>query len=252
MLTLIRSKLQLGSKPPASLSEQLAKFLHQQVVSRYSEQGLTLMETIVAMLILSTVVAISTPPILLATATRVQNRRAEQAMQLAQQEIERVRLIVDRGQYENSCPADDDDNDCLPPAAANITAPDDIKDVGAPTTTCDPPSDPDFSCTATQAFPNTEGDFFIQVFRDPGVTLAGVGPGGADQVVAFRMGVRVYSNAAAAELDSDGNLETTPATLQMTSAEGRQRRFPLAVLYADFTRGDLTGTLDSYREFLTR
>ena len=251
MLSLIWSKLQLSSNSLSfSFKRQQAKFLYQQAVGRHSEQGLTLMEAIVAMLILSTVVAVSAPPILLATATRVQNRRAEQAMQLAQQQIERVRLIVDRGEYENTCPASDDDNDCLPPAAASITDPDDIEDAGAPTATCAPPSDPDSSCTATQAF--TEGDFFIQVFRDRGVTQPGVAPDGTDQVVAFRMGVRVYSNAAAAEMDGDGNLETTAASLQMTSAEGRQRQFPLAVLYADFTRGDLTGTLGRYREFLSQ
>ena len=187
--------------------------------NNYSEQGLTLIETLMAIVVIAIVITASTPPILLAVATRIQNRRAEQAMQIAQQQIERVRLIVDQGNYTNSD---------LPPAAS-ITDPDDINTVGAPTAPCSS------SCTATQA--SREDDFLVQVFR--------VAPGGSDPVVAFRMGVRVYSPAA--EL---GNLGTRPASLQMTNALGEQTRFPLAVIYADLARGDVTGTLDSYREFV--
>ena len=198
--------------------------------NNYSEQGLTLIETLMAIIVIAIVITASTPPILLAVATRIQNRRAEQAMQIAQQEIERVRLIVDQGNYTNSA---------LPPAAS--TDPDDINTVGAPTAICSS------SCTTTQA--STQGDFFVQVFRDPGVSQVGVAPDGSDQVVAFRMGVRVYSPAARTELNNSG-LGTRPASLQMTSALGEQTRFPLAVIYADLARGDVTGTLDSYRDFV--
>ena len=197
--------------------------------NNYSEQGLTLIETLMAIVVIAIVITASTPPILLAVATRIQNRRAEQAMQIAQQQIERVRLIVDQGNYTNSD---------LPPAAS-ISDPDDINTVGAPTAPCSS------SCTATQATEETKDDFLVQVFRDPGVSQAGVAPDGGAQVVAFRMGVRVYSPAA--EL---GSLGTRPASLQMTSALGEQTRFPLAVIYADLARGDVTGTLDSYRDFV--
>ena len=201
--------------------------------NNYSEQGLTLIETLMAIVVIAIVITASTPPILLAVATRIQNRRAEQAMQIAQQEVERVRLIVDQGNYLNSR---------LPPASS-ITDPDNINTVGAPTAPCTPPPDSYGSCTSTQAF--TEDNFLVQVFRDPGVSQAGVAPDGSAQVVAFRMGVRVYSPAA--EL---GSLGTRPASLQMTNALGEQTRFPLAVIYADLARGDVTGTLDSYRDFV--
>ena len=192
-----------------------------------------------AIVVIAIVITASAPPILLAVATRIQNRRAEQAMQIAQQEVERVRLIVNQDNYLNSE---------LPPAAS-ISDPDDINTVGAPTAICSS------SCTATQA--SRAGDFLVQIFRDPGVSQVGVTPDGNDQVVVFRMGVRVYSPAARAEL---GSLGTRPASLQMTSALGEQTRFPLAVIYADLAIGDLEvrdlgggelkGTLDSYREFV--
>ena len=195
--------------------------------NNYSEQGLTLIETLMAIVVIAIVITASAPPILLAVATRIQNRRAEQSMQIAQQEVERVRLILDQGSYTNSE---------LPPAAS-ITNPDTINTVDAPTAICTS------SCTATQA--SRDGDFLVQIFRDPGITQAGVGPNNSDQVVAFRMGVRVYSPAA--EL---GSLGTRLASLQMTNALGEQTRFPLAVIYADLARGDVTGTLDSYRDFV--
>ena len=205
----------------------LIKLRFKRIDNNYSEQGLTLIETLMAIVVIAIVITASTPPILLAVATRIQNRRAEQAMQIAQQEVERVRLIVDQGNYLNSR---------LPPAAS-ISDPDNINTVDPPTAICTS------SCTATQA--SREGDFFVQIFRDPGVSQVEVAPDGGDQVVAFRMGVRVYSPAA--EL---GNLGTRPASLQMTNALGEQTRFPLAVIYADLARGDVTGTLDSYRDFV--
>ena len=65
--------------------------------SKSSVAGFTLIESLVAIIIISiTVVAIS-PPIFWATGTRVQNRRAEQALSIAQGTIDRVRAKVERG-----------------------------------------------------------------------------------------------------------------------------------------------------------
>ncbi len=62
-----------------------------------SERGLTLMEVLVAVLMVSAVLVAITPPIFLTVATRVQNRKAEQALQLANGEIDQVRVLVQEG-----------------------------------------------------------------------------------------------------------------------------------------------------------
>ncbi|OKH22560.1 hypothetical protein NIES593_12255 [Hydrococcus rivularis NIES-593] len=210
------------------------------VTQKRSEQGLTLLETLVGILVISLVLAASAPPILLAAATRIQNQRAEQAMQIAQREIDRVRLIVER---------EDTVNDDLPPVDTSITNPNNLKNVGAPTAICTT------SCTVTQA--RQEGDFLIQVFREPGVKETDIRspdptPNTEDQVIAFRMGVRVYSLAAINTLTSGGTLEKEAASLQMTGGPGQQTNRPLAVLYADFARGDLTLSLEGYKKFLNK
>jgi type II secretory pathway pseudopilin PulG len=213
------------------------RFKQPSVLKGNSEQGLTLLETLVGILIITIVLAAATPPILIATASRIQNRRAEQAIQIAQQEIDRVRLIMER---------DRSFNNELPPAVAGKT----------PTTlrTVDPPNAICTTCTSDTYASFTEvrqvGDFLVQVFREPGIKesdVEGTDPnGGEDRVMVFRMGVRVYSPVARQNMSS---LQTEAASLQMTNALGQQSRRPLAVLYADFSRPDLTLSLRAYRSF---
>ena len=62
-----------------------------------SEKGLTLIECLVAIVIISITVVAITPPIFVATASRIQSRRAEQANAIAQAEIDRIRTVVERG-----------------------------------------------------------------------------------------------------------------------------------------------------------
>lgn len=219
-------------------------------VSNLSEQGLTLLETLVGILIITLVLAASTPPILLAAATRIQNRRAEQAMQIAQQELDRVRLIMER---------DASLNEELPPADTSITNPDNIKNVVAPASVCPPSSS---SCTPYPAFNEVrvseDENFLIQVFREKGIQESSLDNSvpptdptpndGQDRIMAFRLGVRVYSNSARSNLGT-ANLSTEVASLQITGGPGQQITRPLAVLYGDFARSDLTLSLKAYRSF---
>lgn len=131
-----------------------------------------------AMLILSIVVVGMTPPIFLTVGTRIQNRRVEQAVQLAQGEIDRVRVMVEQGNYTSSQ---------LPavPITPAITAP--IQNVSAPTTsdlgyirsgkTCTTPNTSYLATTvqmpATKAWRvdinrDCKMDFLVQIFRDGG------------------------------------------------------------------------------------
>ncbi|NET10377.1 MAG: type II secretion system protein, partial [Symploca sp. SIO2B6] len=65
--------------------------------SQSSEEGLTLLECVVAIAVIALTGAMIGPPLVMAAATRVQNRRAEQAQQLAQGEVDRIRAMVIQG-----------------------------------------------------------------------------------------------------------------------------------------------------------
>lgn len=208
-----------------------------------SEEGLTILESLVGILVITLVLAASMPPILMAAATRVQNKRAEQAIQIAQQEVDRVRLLVEQGDYRN---------DELPPAISGLTNPNRLKDMFPPTSVCST-----IPCSPTQpsqAKRSEDGNFIVQIFRDPGVSdpqIRDLSTPSQPQILAFRIGVRVYSKAAEQNLLS-GRLVTDAAPLRVTDSIAQQTERPLAVLYADFARGDLTPSLRRYREFLQR
>jgi hypothetical protein len=188
-------------------------------------------------------------------ATRIQTRRTETAVTLAQKELERIRLIVDTGTYTD---------DMLPPqarnsAGTNITTPGDISQTRPPTSILtDPPCAVfEISCPAyddNQAWwTDSSQEFFVQTFRTTGVQQN-------NQIVVFRMGIRVYSKVAEQNLASLRTLRTEAAPMYLTRGAGerivvtrngtniraRQSQFPLAVIYADFSRADL----NTYRQFI--
>lgn len=221
-----------------------------------SEQGFTLVESLMAMVVISIVVVAMTPPIFLAVGTRVQNRRAEQAMQLAQGEIDRIRVLVEQGNYVK---------EDLP--AVPATLPTNFKDVAAPTSIA---SSPNYikslkTCSSYNSYTGKppidtnkvlrvdtnsdckfdERDFLVQTFRDVGQpvqTLPTDPP-----PIAFRMGVRVY--AAVAE-QNVANLQRERAPLQFTTGLGSQRSRPLAVIYTKIVRSDLGSSFGRYNDLL--
>lgn len=208
-----------------------------------SEQGFTLLETLVAILIIGIAIAAIAPPILLSAATRVQNQRVEQATQLARGEMNRIKFLVERGNYEI---AD------LPPR----TASDPIKDTAAPE--ANPKSSPTVSRTATQGYfiyidsdrdPSTppEPEFLVQTFYGKEQTVPVIRSGSTINLpVAFIMGVRVYSARAFA--GGARPTLTDPISLGFTSGVNLQR--PLAVLYTPIVRNDLGFSLCKYHKFI--
>lgn len=208
-----------------------------------SSDGLSLLEALVAIILVTVVVSIITPPIFLAVGTRVNNRRTEQALQLAQGEIERVRLVMLSSQNEAEIAPQ------LPAVVAAVTDPDDIATVGAPTTVCTTPS----PCGATElalAEPQLTADeqrFYIQTFRDAGAVIdQGTLTTDDDVTFAFRMGVRIYSAEAA---DNLGSLVTDTKTL-FTSGTGSRRNAPLAVMYTELNRGSTAGGLVNLKDYV--
>jgi hypothetical protein len=188
-------------------------------------------------------------------ATRIQTRRTETAVTLAQKVLERIRLIIDTGTYTN---------DMLPPQARNdagtsITTPGDISQTRPATSilTAPPCAVPETSCLAyndNQAWwTDSSQEFFVQTFRTTGVQQN-------NQIVVFRMGIRVYSKVAEQDLASLRSLRTEAAPMYLTRGAGettivtrngrniraKQSQFPLAVIYADFSRADL----NTYHQFI--
>jgi len=214
-----------------------------------SESGLSLLEVLIGILIISVVVVASTPALLLGVATRVQARRAEEASNIANQQIEQIQLLLDRGAYDNSD---------LPPQLAGIN--DTIQQLSDPSTI---PNSFCNSCknftevsNANQLFKvqpkklnsnefNSDEYYLVQVFRSPGVSAV---INQQSRVVTFNVSARVYFRSAESQIN---NLGIDKAPLTLTTADGQARTLPLAVLNVQLSRSDRDGSLNDYRNLLT-
>ncbi|MEH1933553.1 MAG: prepilin-type N-terminal cleavage/methylation domain-containing protein [Nostoc sp.] len=227
------------------LSTGLKTYLELQkpVVKRHPEEGFTIIESLIAMVVITIVVVAITPPIFLAVATRVQNQKAEQAMQLAQRQVDKIRILSEKGGYADS------DLPPLPSTSSEATG--DASAVGAPTNFSVNPSD----CITTPASSNacpvyldrayvdatSTPNFYLQTFRTKETRY-----GTPSQAVAFQMGVRVYAAIAKGQ----SGLLTGLGSLKFTTEQGQQRKYPLAVMYTSVVRSDLKDSLTTYKGFL--
>jgi len=212
---------------------------------KWGEQGVTLLDALVAMVVIAVMAVAITPPIFLVVATRVQNRRAEQALQIAQGEIDRIRVVVDQVGYDgsdlpDSIGAGDVKNYVAATALANQLA--------SPNNDCAPFDPLSVTIAADQLLSvdvdgDCEVDYLVQTFRNDGQESP-TNPGVA---IAFDMGVRVYHAVAT---DQVGGLQIDQASLKLTTGQGSQRTFPLAVSYTTLIRGETQFSLDQYRNSL--
>lgn len=218
-----------------------------------SEQGLTLMEALVAILMVSAVMVAITPPIFLAVATRVQNSRAEQAIQLAHGEIDQVRVLVEQGitsENQKQLPtlAGSTEASKVPPPSKAYAY------KQSTNSTCSKYDEelrqvPVNEARLVDINSDCEPDFLVQTFRTKEQTIS---RGGVPVPLVFEMGVRVYSisalnNLASLTTGENGNVKA--ASLQLTTGEGQQTERPLAVLYTALGQGDATGALNKYQCF---
>ncbi|HIK26820.1 MAG: type II secretion system GspH family protein [Oscillatoriaceae bacterium SKW80] len=220
-----------------------------------TEKGLTLIECLVGMMVIAIIISAITPPLLIAFATRVQNYKASQAMKIAQGEIERVRLLVEKGKYQAGWTRG------LPPQMPLNDF--DYLGVGAPITTT-----PNGPCPLTNvqgdANPRTtwcsvdingdgQWDLGVQTFRTPPFTTRGNPrtdeyPYGMP--IAFVMTVRVYTRAA---LES-GNLNKPPGnfprdkTVSLGMTAGESLTLPLVNRSEIIVRSDLNISRELYCE----
>ncbi len=228
--------------------------------ARRTEQGLTLIESLIAIVVLSITVVSITPPIFWATASRVQTQRAEQALKLAQGEIDRVRATVERNELDSSRLSQ------LPQVAGSEAAVRDLANpIAAPsgakastqvisTKDCGNTAKDDGNAPAVAQYlqvdinGDCQADFLVQTFRSVGLDESGkpITDPAKQRLAGFVMGVRVYSIVAKSELDA-GRGQTQPASLKGTSGLGNQRNRPLAVLYSTIVRSTASNNLDLYR-----
>jgi type II secretory pathway pseudopilin PulG len=208
--------------------------------SSRSNEGITLLESLVAIIVLTIAISVVTPPIFLAVATRVQNRKAEQAMHLAQKYTDRIRGIVEQGEYNDSqLPKKTDTSKDKPievPAPSAFFKEDSSEVIDSSSDCSDDFSNFNFDSmpAANEAMKvdvngDCEADFFVQIFRS---NLEKSKPISDDEnlITAFPMGVRVYSRAAE---DNLGSLKTEEASLAPTQGFGDQTKKPLATIYTN-------------------
>lgn len=195
-----------------------------------SVDGLTLIECLVAIVVIAITTAAIGPMMVFSVATRVQNQKVAQASQLAQAEIDKVRLTVEQG---GDYAARLEELFVMKAPAATeivgISAPERFRDS---TQTMEEVTD----ARMVDLDGDKENDFAVQLFRTPGIEVD-------DTPVAFDLGVRVYDIRAEEAISS---LQTDAAGLAFTSGEGERRTRPLAVLYSRMAQGDRQGSLCQY------
>jgi type II secretory pathway pseudopilin PulG len=243
-----------ASPPQPSLSPVLKLLLHR---SQTSQQGLTIMECLVAIMLIGITIAMVTPPLLIATASRVQTRRGEQALQVAQDEVDRINTMVQRGLHQSSL---------LPPNATqanlrNVPPPTSVG--GAIKTTrragCGTAYSEQTPLPINQALQidvdgDCKPDFYMQVIRTGSQFTLAETVGSSSTKTAqtvrpakFDLGVRVYSALAQRNLVS-GQLSNppTPASFGLTIGQGQQATNPLAVVYKTLSWGERSEVLCQY------
>jgi prepilin-type N-terminal cleavage/methylation domain-containing protein len=199
-----------------------------------NDQGLTLIECLVAIIMVALVASAIAPVLVISVASRVQSQKAEQALKAAQSEIDQIRVLVER----REATADD-----IPLPVPNFNEGNDsIADVAGPQYGALVAADAWPTVTQTRPIDvNRDGqdDFAVQIFRSPG----GADIGGVP--IAFVLGVRVY-DFDAVNSDRTGNLLIEPASLGLTGGEGERRERPLAALYTTVSVGDTSESLCEY------
>lgn len=228
---------------------------------RYStEKGLTLLECLIAVSVMGLTIGLVLPPLFIATASRVQTRRAEQAFQIAQGEVDRIRTLVALDRHVSSS---------LPQAAAAGVKAEDVavatkastkvRTSKAGCSNADPGTTQPQIDTAVlvDIDADCQPDFLMQVFRTQGTLSTSQASDSDPRPSQFDLGVRVYSilagrtSATASQVGPGSSLtglEKKPASLGLTNGQGNQLKRPLVALYTSISWSDRDGTLCSYQK----
>jgi len=189
-----------------------------------TETGLTLLECLVAIVVVAMIGASIAPVMVLSVATRVQSQKAEQALQLAQSEVDRVKVLIERGSIN-------DVTTLLPLATGDVNT---VVEPGSLET--DPDNLAFNEALSVDIDSDGSPDFAVQRFR---VEETGVTTG-------FRVGVRVYDHRALVE---GGNLGIEEAAIGFTTNDGERLEAPLAVLYTTAFASEQGESLCNFIDF---
>ncbi|MEO1131488.1 MAG: prepilin-type N-terminal cleavage/methylation domain-containing protein [Cyanobacteria bacterium J06639_1] len=182
-----------------------------------ARRGFALLEVLASVVIVLVALAALSPTLVIAAATRIQSRRIEAATNLAYQELDRARQVLDRG-------------------PGNYAAADLPKVVTLS----------DFAKTPPSGDVITVGEFRVQVFRDAGIDC----PAPNDSTPCFfKMGARVYSEQAFSGSTYTGSTDVTPLAGNVAGAASvlKAKERPLAFVTAEI--GSQT-TLEQYCTYL--
>jgi type II secretory pathway pseudopilin PulG len=222
---------------------------------RPTEQGVTIIECLAAIAVMVITITLMTPPLVVATATRVRNQRSEQAFQLAQGEIDRIRTLVVRGNHtvENLPNISTSANIQATPAPtallnAELESPKDGCDTFVAnrngTTAPDKAAPNQLIRVDVDGKPDCQPEFLMQVFRSAGsTTVSEASRGNNAKPDEFMVGVRVYWIGAQANLNS---LKTDAVSLGLTGGVGKQDTSPLVVLYMPVSWGETNTSVCGY------
>lgn len=214
-----------------------------------TEAGLTLIESLAAIMVIAAIIIAITPSMLIAYATRVQNYRKQNATQIAQGEIDRVKRVIEGGEYTG-----DDLVAQLPPEVGTNDF--DIVSKAAPANNptvqegCplkNVTGSTDFTTNLCGVDINGDGDWdlAVQTFRTSGFDTKN---NPLAEPVAFLMGVRVYTRAAIeSNRISSSDVGRFPRFRKVPNiVSGESLVFPLESFYTPVVRSDLPVSLELY------
>jgi len=222
------------------------------MLSLQEDAGLTLIEALVAIVVLTIVLGAIAIPITITAGSRVQNRKVEQAQQIAQFFTENTRLqmsMLESWTYAGTTSSLTGAKPTLSYSPVGAIPPlptasySSISLVPAPTTNCGIVG-PSYSttCAATDLFgydldKDNAADFYVQTFR-----MSDLRSANSNEVIGFDIGVRVYPLEAIGRL---GQLKTTTRSLGFTSGIGDPTQ-PIASAYTSIYRGEESDALVSF------
>ncbi|MDJ0795841.1 MAG: hormogonium polysaccharide secretion pseudopilin HpsB [Calothrix sp. MO_167.B12] len=212
------------------------KFKHYQISPKPRDSGFTILESLVAVVVVAVLMAAIAPAIVLSAAIRVQSRRVELATQAAKTYIEGVRtgaisagnaaLAVDTNTYSslNAFPA---------PAVGTLTCSTDNAYCSAPTANlfCIDGDNDGSGCTLSSG-----KDFIVQAFR--------YNTASTDATTGYLLGVRVYR---ADGFRNDGNLTKAPTKQGTVTGGLGDRKAPLVEITTE-----ISSQTDSFNELCDR
>jgi type II secretory pathway pseudopilin PulG len=213
-------------------------------------KGSILIEAIAALTILAIITAISAPAILIALLTRVESKRISQARQLAQQQVDSIQqLLANSESYSSSS---------LPPSTGS-TSTSNLVPAAAPSDISTCTSIPCSTSAQAAIVPLNNTNFLIQTFRTTGVSRNAIDStiaagSSLDVPVAFRLGVRVYGPRAITYFQKGGALQSAESSSStgLQSSQVNEAQYPLATLYVNVVKSNLSKSQAAYTQLLTQ